>query len=370
MRIFICEGNFSAGGAERVVCNLANYLVETNDVMVVSLTRTDMAYEMKKDVKWGYVDKKIYNSSAPFFIKVFNKLTKNIRRLLMLNKMIKDYSPDLVLSFLPEPSILTLLLKKVRKIPTIISVRNDPKIEYASKIYYYMMRLTYPKADGIVFQTEEAKSYFNDIVNCSTTIIPNPINSEFDVEPFKGKRKKTIVSVGRLSEQKNHHVLIEAFSKITNDFPDYKLVIYGEGELRENLENQIKKLGLEKRVELPGVKKNIKQEIYDASLFVLSSLYEGMPNALMEAMALGLPVISTDCPCGGPNFLIKNDENGILVKVNDVFELESAMRKVLSNPEKAISMGENANQINKTLSPDVINKRWHDYIKKIYDEMK
>jgi len=87
-------------------------------------------------------------------------------------------------------------------------------------------------------------------------------------------------------------------------------------------------------------------------------------------MALGLPVISTDCPCGGPNFLIKNDENGILVKVNDVFELESAMRKVLSNPEKAISMGENANQINKTLSPDVINKRWHDYIKKIYDEMK
>jgi glycosyltransferase involved in cell wall biosynthesis len=148
-------------------------------------------------------------------------------------------------------------------------------------------------------------------------IIPNPINPEFNVKPFSGKRRKIITSVGRLSEQKNQHVLIEAFSRIEKDFPDYELVIYGEGNLRETLENQIKTLKLENKVKLPGVKKNIKNEIYDCSLFVLPSLYEGMPNALMEAMALGLPVISTDCPCGGPRFLIHN-YNGLLVKVNNV----------------------------------------------------
>jgi len=370
MKIFICEGNFSAGGAERVVCNLANYLVEKNDVMVVALTKTNMAYDMDENIKCASIDKKTYNSSSSLISKVLNKLTKNIYRLLKLNKMIREYSPDLIVSFLPEPSMLTLLLKKFHKVPTIISVRNDPKIEYASKLYYCIMKLTYPKADGVVFQTEEARDYFDGILKCSTTIIPNPINPEFSVKPFGGEKNKKIVSIGRLSEQKNQKVLIDAFSKISNDFPDYELVIYGDGELRSDLENQIKKLGLEKKIKLPGVKKNIKEEIYEASLFVLPSLYEGMPNALMEAMALGLPVISTDCPCGGPAFLIENNVNGVLVKVNDVIELENAMRKVLSNSDFATKIGKNANKINKTLAPDIINNQWYEYIKKIYNETK
>jgi len=159
--------------------------------------------------------------------------------------------------------------------------------------------------------------------------------------------------------------LIDAFAKIAKIHPDYKLNIYGEGDLRDSLEKNIKSLNLEKKVFLKGTVNNLKDKIYTVSLFILSSNYEGMPNSLMEAMSLGLPVISTDCPCGGPKFLIENNINGVLVPVGDKKKLEKAMNRLLSNPNIANELGKNANNICSFLEPNKIYKKWEEYIEKI-----
>ncbi len=369
MKILICESHFSAGGAERVVCNLANHLSKNHEVKVLSLTQTAMAYQMADKIDCECIDKKIYDKTNNIIINMYNKISKNILRLFKLKKQIKIFKPDVILSFLPEPSFLTLTLKK-ENIPVIISVRNDPKIEYNSKIYHYLMKKLYPKANGIVFQTDEAKHYFDKIVKCPTCVIPNPINPDFIEKPFEGERKKQIVSVGRLTEQKNQKMLIDAFYQLPKEYNDYKLIIYGEGNLREDLKKQIKKYNMENRIFLPGVVKNVKKEIYDSSLFIMTSIYEGMPNALMEAMALGLPVISTDCPCGGPSFLIKNDLNGILIPIDDIDNLKNAIIKVLSNSSYSKMISKNASEISKKLNPTKINDEWEKFIKSIVNKQR
>ncbi len=368
MKIMLCIGTLTSGGAERVICNLANNLVKNNQIELVSISRTEIAYELNSNVKVEFIDDFLFDKKKSEDENAIRKVNKNITRLRKLNIVINNFKPDIIVSFLPEPNFLVLFLKKFNKIPTIISVRVDPKMEYKTKLYRFIMKRLYPKTDGIVFQTEEAKEYFKDILNCSQKIIPNPINEEFIIDEFKGKRKKVIVSVGRLGKQKNHKFLINAFSKISEEFKEYKLIIYGDGILRDELNELIKKLNLEDRVFLPGISKDIKNEIYDASLFVLTSDYEGMPNALMEAMTLGLPVISTDCPSGGPKFLIKNNENGLLINVNDENALVESMKKILLDDEFSSKLQKNARNIAIDLAPQKIYSMWNDYITEIYNK--
>jgi len=216
-----------------------------------------------------------------------------------------------------------------------------------------------------VFQTSDAKKYYNIIDESKQIILKNPVSSEFDVEPFKGERKKVIVTAGRLSEQKNHELLIEAFSKVKDKFPEYKLVIYGDGPLKDKLQNKIEAVGGENNIILAGRVNQIIDKIHDASLFVLSSNFEGMPNALLEAMSLGLPCISTDCPVGGPREIIVNNENGVLVKLNNADDMANAIDKILSDREFAEKIGNNANKIYNQFSVENVCNKWEAFVIKI-----
>lgn len=289
MKILFTTGCMNEGGAERVVANLANAFAKDNEVSIVITINDTSKYELNSDILFYSLDE----DKVPK-----NIVLKNVKRMKKFKKIIKCFKPDIIVSFLPEPSYRALLLSFFNKIPVIVSVRNDPKVEYKSLKDKILMRLLYPLASGFVFQTKEAQEYFGSKIQSKSIVIPNPVDKRFLEKNCEGQRSNTIVTVGRLEEQKNHELLINAFSKITNEIPEYKLIIYGEGSLRERLEQQIKNLKLEEKVLLPGVEKNIEEKIYNARLFVLSSNYEGMPNALMEAMALGIPSISTDCPCG------------------------------------------------------------------------
>ena len=253
----------------------------------------------------------------------------------------------------------------------ILSDRNDPKQEYSNFGYNFLMRKLYPRANGFVFQTKDAKEYFNEIIDFNKkewNIIFNPVNPDFKNCKEIDVRKKKIVSVGRLTEQKNMELLINAFSKIYKEFPEYSLTIYGEGNKRTALEERIKELQLTEKVFLPGITNDIKEEIYDASLFVMSSNYEGMPNALIEAMVLGLPVISTDCPCGGPRMLIENAKNGYLVNVGNEHELSKIMKLILSDDELRENIGKEAKKIIDLVDIDIINKKWENFIGLIIKE--
>lgn len=364
MNILICINSLVKGGAERVVANLANYLSSKDKVTIMTLTNYQIQYELKSNIKIIPLDKKLKNSYNDKN-KIYKLITKIPRTLIRINKMrknIDEQNPDIIISFLPETSFLTLYNKKKNKKKIIVTVRNDPKVEYSSKIYNFLMRKLYPKADGFVFQTNQAQEYFKGIISCESKVIPNPINPTYVKKSYEGERKKEIVAVGRLTEQKNFPLLIETFSILTKKFDEYKLIIYGEGELRKKMEEMIQALNLKKRVFLPGVVDNLKDKIYESALFVLPSIYEGMPNSLMEAMALGLPVIATDCPCGGSRTLIKNNVNGKLIPVNSKIELKNAIEEILENKDVAKKLGEEASKISEEFNPEKINEQWKEYI--------
>ena len=163
--------------------------------------------------------------------------------------------------------------------------------------------------------------------------------------------------------QKNQKLLINAFSELAKKIPDYTLVIYGEGSLRKELEKFIESKGLKDRIFLPGAKNNIQEYIKDASLFVLSSDYEGIPNALIEAMAIGLPCVSTDCSPGGARELITNGENGVIVECRNSNELATAMARLLTDRESAKKMGTNAKKIYTRVDKNLVCNRWLDLIR-------
>ena len=144
------------------------------------MTKTNLAYKLTSKIYVDFLDKRMFVNK----IKKKNRIIKNIKRLIRLNKSIKRFKPDVIISFLPEPSFFVLILKKFNKIPVIVSVRNDPKIEYKSKIYGFLMKKLYPLSDGMVFQTNEAMKYFDNIVHCTREVIPNPINENFIVKNF------------------------------------------------------------------------------------------------------------------------------------------------------------------------------------------
>ena len=355
MKVLFCLGSFTHGRAERVISNLSQSFSKEHDLSIILTKKSNLSYPLPP-LNLNYLDDDSKKN---------NIIIKNIKRLFKMNKLIKEIKPDIIISFLPEPSYRVLLLKIFNRIPVIVSVRNDPKVEYKSKINYLLMRFLYPKADGFVFQTKEAKKYFPKVIQEKSKIILNPLSQDFIKNEIITKRKKRIVNVGRLVPQKNHYILIDAISKLPKKFDDYVLCIYGVGPLKDELLSYIKKLNLEKRVFLMGEIDNVQEEIKDASLFVLSSNYEGLPNSLIEAMALGLPVISTDCPCGGPSTLIKNNINGILVPVNDSITLTNEIKRVLNDSNLASKLGHEAKKIIDYTHPDKINEEWLNYIEKI-----
>ena len=245
--------------------------------------------------------------------------------------IIKKESPDIIIAFLPEPSFRLMVAKAFLPVKTIISVRNDPNVEYDNYIKRLLVKVLYTKADGFVFQTPDAREWFPKKIRQKSVIIPNLIDEKFFCEPYTGKREKTVVNVGRLVEQKNQKLLIDAFYEFRKVHSDYRLKIYGDGPLKNELKEQIERLELVGSVKLMGEVFDIKKEIYKAGMFVLTSDYEGMPNALMEAMALGVPCISTDCPIGGPRFLIRSSDYGLLVKTGSENEVKNAMEKIGAN---------------------------------------
>lgn len=357
VKIMFCLGSMSKGGAERVVANLSNYLIDKHKVSIVVTVPNDSAYPLNDKIKLISLDKNGENRG--------NILKRSYRRIMRLRKTIKKIEPDVIVSLLPEPTYRLIIANSFIKNKVIISVRNDPKVEYNTFLKKLIMKILYSRADGYIFQTDEARDFFSKNIRNRSVVIPNPINDDFIVRPFNGERVKKIVTVGRLVSQKNQKNLISAYNELLKKYNDYDLYIYGDGELKDALVNQCDNLQISDKVHFEGNVDNLKERIYDAKMFVLASDYEGMPNALMEAMSLGIPCISTDCPCGGPRFLIKNNENGLLVPVNDIKALTDSMLYIIENNDSASKFSQNANKIGKELCSKRINKKWLDYIKKI-----
>ena len=317
MNIIFVLASLGSGGAERVVSLLANKMVaEGHQVEIICLKFNDVYYQTDSRVKVTLAMQQTKSRLTEFF---------------WLRNYIKKQNPDVVIPFTEGVYCFTILSLLGNHIPIIASERLDPAA--MSPTRKLLKRLLLPYADWLVVQTQNIKEYFPQSIQKKTSIIYNPVNdSVFNLPPLQervGERLNRIISVGRLYPQKNQKMMIRAFAKIADDFPDWQLVIYGEGPLRAELESLVSSFKLQERVLLPGRTENVIEELRKSKIFCLSSDYEGMSNAMIEAICVGLPVISTKV--SGTNELIKDKETGCLVDLDNEMMLSSAMSFLRGN---------------------------------------
>lgn len=347
-RIVIFDGTLKQGGAERVISILSRYMHNAGDKVEILLYHdAEIFYDIHPDVKITSVE----HESG----------TKNImKNLLWMRNFIKK-NADIILSFLAPFNILALVAHIGLKSKIVVADRNDPRFVPENKFVRLIRNVLYNLADGIVLQTSQNKAYFGKAIQTKSTVIFNPIDLDEKVGlALKTTKKKKIVSVGRLMPQKNQKMLFDAFAIISVQYPDYELYVYGEGPEREKLTQYANKLGIGEKVHLPGSVKNVFEQIADAELFVLSSNFEGMPNALIEAMCIGLPCITTRV--SGAEDLVKEGINGSIVDVGNTEQLVEKIKVFLSNPLKRQMCSIKATELNDQLATNRIMHEWVEYL--------
>ncbi len=344
------------GGAERVIANLANYLHDRGYcVILVTTHKAEDEYQVSEGICRVIsepAEGELGKGRARNFLTRFSKL----------RGIWKEYKPDVILSFIGKNNIMALMTSFGFHIPVVVSVRSDPDREYYNILLKLLAKTLFSRAAGVVLQTKECLDFFPNNIRKKAVILKNPIDSRFFRERYLGERDKTIVTVGRIDENKNHQMLVKAFAGIAEEFPEYKLIIYGDGEKRKELLEQAESLGMQERILLPGNIDNVAEAIYKTRVFVLSSNKEGMPNALIEAMVMGLTVVSTDCPCGGPAELIDPGVNGLLIPVGDEKALQENLHFLLKNLQFADSIGDKAKITSEIYSPGKVLSEWENYL--------
>lgn len=329
------------GGAERVVANIANEYSTRKDCFFYLITGKKQAqdYPLNKQVNRQCI--------------LSGKLVEDA---IKLRKFLKENKIDCAVGIDLYANWCVCLANYHIKTRMIISERNAPKHNFISKKSRLLIKLTYWRADAYVFQTQQAKECYSKSIQNQGVVIHNPVKSNLPIK--SNSESKKIVAVGRLNPQKNYPMLLKAFSLVHKEYPEYILEIYGQGEQKHNLESLIKQLKLDENVVLCGYCEEVHNKIKDAEIFVMSSDCEGMPNSLMEAMAMGLSVICTDCPAGGPAELIEDGINGILTPVGDSNIMAQKIKMLIEHNELRRKLGKAAMEIRETHSVENIIKQW------------
>lgn len=358
MKVNFFITSLGGGGAERVVCNLTNFLVKDNNntVYIYVLRGGECKYEINDKVKIIYLQPDYYTASKSIYYRVteIDKVMQSLRRL---------GQQELLVSFLELPMAYSLVFKKIYNYKLIICERNNPK--FYSKGYQLIFKLFAKRANACVCQTHEIKNWYKPLMKGGKIeVIPNSIDARILSAPVGNRDSMRIVTMARLAPQKNQKMMIDAFAEIVRDYPQYKLYIYGEGPLREELENKVKNMGLADRIKLPGFTDDVIGVLCHADMFVLTSDNEGMPNALAEAMAMGVPCISTDFGGGAARDLITDGVNGLIVPKGNVKALVNVMKKVLSDRDYADKLAAKSLEQRDYMNPESIHSLWYYLLSK------
>ncbi|MEL7197066.1 MAG: glycosyltransferase family 4 protein [Pseudomonadota bacterium] len=351
-RVLFVLPSLGAGGSERVVTTLANHWAsEDRPVGIANFDAPDFEpfYPLAEQVDLFRLH------LPPGSGGLAAQMRQTGHRIKALEEVYRQFRPDVVISFLTKTNIMALVAANASGVPVIISERNNPNLQTFNAFWRIARSRVYPKAFSFVTMTRGAAEYYPKKQRPRTRIIPNPVNLP---EGWQKKRQgNTITAVGRLAEQKQFHLLIEAFAKIAPDFPSWNLTIWGEGGLRGDLEAQRAKVGLETRINLPGLTDVPGQWVETADVLAMSSAYEGWPNVIVEGMAAELPVVTFDCE-HGPADMIEDGVTGLLVPQDNVPALSEALAKVLGDPDLRKSLAERAGEASARYDTHAIADQW------------
>ncbi len=344
-------------GAERVMSILANRAALLGyEVSLILTGASTVGYELKDEITIYKIPEKLKHSKKG--------VIRTIEKISLLKRILLDIKPDLVVSFLTSCNIYVSLALRRTNIPFIVSERNLPVKECSNQVMRWVKNYCYRFPTGFIFQTGEAQSFFNARIQSHSTVIPNPVKSNLPVAELD-KAKNKIVAAARLLPQKNYPMMLRAFRLFLNDHPDYTLHIFGDGELKESLVALTQELSISENVIFEGNVPDLHERIRDAKMFVLSSDHEGISNSLLEALSMGLPCISTDCPVGGSRMLIGEDEAGLLTPVGDEVAFYQAMKKIAEDEELRRTLSENASRTRELYSEELIVGRYFDYFEEV-----
>lgn len=349
LKIALLCGSLYGGGAERFTVTMANRLSREKSLSIYLITENikEQEYSLDEDITRECLLKN-------------KRLVSDPKRLVsdaaVVYKFLMSECIDIAISVGIYANLVLCLANFRLKTRVIICETNDPKHDFLSWKSRLMRKILYSHSDYYVFQTQEEKQFYPKKMQQRGFVIHNPIKDGLPLKSDVCKRE--IVALGRLLPQKNYPMLLNAFKLVHERHPEYILRIFGEGIEKTSLEELAIQLKIQDSVVFEGFCLDAHERMVDSDIFVMSSDFEGMPNALMEAMAMGFPVVVTDCPAGGPAELIENKKNGLLVKVGDSVDMAEKISFLIENKEAKHGIAQNAVLIRETHSEEEIFKQW------------
>lgn len=360
MKIVFITSSIGFGGAEKMIAYVANGMVNRgHSAAVVNFKTAGGSYINEHQ--------QVFNESIhiyDFQSKTKGKLSK-LKKIIFTKRIVTDFKADVMVCFTMYPSFVGKIVHLLTGVPSIMAERGNPYVTINKKNIFSLIELFLVNhSAGGVFQIKGASEFFSKRLQKRSTIIPNPIFIKDKIEPVHFEdREKSIVSVGRLDNyQKRYDIMIKAFSLFSKNHPEWFLKLYGVGSDEQLIKNWCIENGVEDRVKFMGLSKQPMVDISNAGMFLITSDFEGISNSLLEAMAVGLPCISTDSAPGGARMLIQNNSNGLLADVGNHEKIAEAIAKFADDPNLAKQCGENAKLVVSRFDAEITLDKWESYI--------
>jgi glycosyltransferase involved in cell wall biosynthesis len=344
VKLLFFISSLQCGGAERVCVTLCNHWAERGwDVTLATFDDGSVPPFFPPSPRVRHVALALQRRSTGLLYSIAN----NVRRVVVLRRFVRTERPERILSFIEATNVLAVIAAAGTGIPVVVAERVDPAYHPIPIAWKILRRLVYRRASAIAVQTRSIAAYFPASWKERIAVIPNPVSDAIPTGPIPSKpagSRRTIVGMGRLERQKGFDLFIRAFASVAGARPEWDLSILGEGGERAALETLVRNAGLSSRIALPGREADTWSALRAADLFVLSSRYEGFPNALCEAMACGLPVIAFDCP-SGPADIVRDGVDGRLVPAEDVGALAAAILELTGDEPARRAFGARATAV-------------------------
>ena len=360
-KILFIQRDLKSGGAQRAMAYIAQLLSNDSfECYIYTYNASFPEIPLSSNIRF-IPEKKPQGDSF---------LGKYIHPIFSTKRVIDELKPECIIAFTPSPCVAAIFSSKLshQVCPVIVCERSDPFFE--NNIRFRVLRYFYRFANYGIFQTEESRDYFKQMTNKSS-VIPNPAKPlSIEADAFEN-RNDAIAFVARLDiVQKRQDLMLKAMELINKQYPNMRLLFYGEGQDEAKLKEMTIALNLSKIVEFKGNIENVANEVSKAKFLVLTSDFEGIPNVIVEAMSMGLTVISTDTSPGGARFLISDGINGRIVKREDYVEIANLVIYYMNNANEANKLGEEAKKISDKLSPNKIKNEWIDVINNLIENAK